>query len=188
MKIYLSGPMTGMPHYNVPYFNSAAKYLRAAGFEVTNPVDTDSPELAAAAEQSLDGADEYVDSQHPSVLGDDVVDLLIGGHDAIVILAEGFQSRGCLTELVAARMAGIPAFFLTTTFSTMPESSRDEPIVTLGSGLVYIPDSWLVRFIAAGLFAVTDRCPVDVANLIETLNTVPGVDKGTVEVDIREAA
>ena len=39
MKIYLSGPMTGMPDENRPAFMRAARKLRDAGFTVTNPAD-----------------------------------------------------------------------------------------------------------------------------------------------------
>lgn len=38
-KIYLSGPMTGMPDHNFPEFNRLAKKLRLAGFGVFNPAE-----------------------------------------------------------------------------------------------------------------------------------------------------
>jgi hypothetical protein len=38
-KVYVSGPMTGMPDHNFPAFNAAAAALRALGWEVVNPVD-----------------------------------------------------------------------------------------------------------------------------------------------------
>ncbi len=39
MKLYVSGPMTGIPDLNFPAFNAAAKALRAAGFEAVNPAE-----------------------------------------------------------------------------------------------------------------------------------------------------
>ena len=38
-RIYLSGPMTGLPKLNFPAFNAAARLLRREGFEVVNPAE-----------------------------------------------------------------------------------------------------------------------------------------------------
>lgn len=37
MKLYLSGPMTGIPGHNSAVFYEAEKMLRSAGYEVVNP-------------------------------------------------------------------------------------------------------------------------------------------------------
>ena len=39
MKIYISGPMTGLPELNFPAFHAAAKKLRERGYEVCNPAE-----------------------------------------------------------------------------------------------------------------------------------------------------
>jgi Domain of unknown function (DUF4406) len=39
MKVYLSGPMTGLPDLNFPAFHDAAKALRECGYEVVNPAE-----------------------------------------------------------------------------------------------------------------------------------------------------
>lgn len=39
MKIYLSGPMSGLPEFNYPKFNEAAARLRAEGHHVFNPAE-----------------------------------------------------------------------------------------------------------------------------------------------------
>lgn len=39
MRVYISGPMTGLPELNFPAFHAAAAALRARGFEVVNPAD-----------------------------------------------------------------------------------------------------------------------------------------------------
>lgn len=39
LRIYLSGPMSGLPEHNFPAFNAKAAELRAHGYDVVNPVD-----------------------------------------------------------------------------------------------------------------------------------------------------
>jgi hypothetical protein len=39
MRIYVSGPMTGMPDLNFPAFNRVADKLRAEGHDVINPAE-----------------------------------------------------------------------------------------------------------------------------------------------------
>lgn len=37
MKIYIAGPMTGLPDYNLPAFATAAEQLRSVGHDAANP-------------------------------------------------------------------------------------------------------------------------------------------------------
>ena len=37
MKIYIAGPMTGLPDYNRPEFNKLAKKFKGLGYVVLNP-------------------------------------------------------------------------------------------------------------------------------------------------------
>lgn len=53
MKIYLSGPMTGLPDLNRPAFYKAAKALRKAGYQVVNPPELDAAEHCQTWEQCL---------------------------------------------------------------------------------------------------------------------------------------
>lgn len=39
MRIYVAGPMTGLPDLNFPAFHEAAAQLRAMGYEVVNPAE-----------------------------------------------------------------------------------------------------------------------------------------------------
>lgn len=39
-RIYIAGPMRGLPQYNYPAFNAAEEWLELQGLEVVNPVDT----------------------------------------------------------------------------------------------------------------------------------------------------
>lgn len=38
-RLYVAGPMTGLPEYNYPAFHQAAAQLRAAGYDVENPAE-----------------------------------------------------------------------------------------------------------------------------------------------------
>ncbi|MDO9163564.1 MAG: DUF4406 domain-containing protein [Methylococcaceae bacterium] len=42
-RIYLAGPMSGLPEFNYPAFNEAAAQLRARGFIVENPAENQQP-------------------------------------------------------------------------------------------------------------------------------------------------
>jgi hypothetical protein len=39
VRLYLSGPMSGIPELNFPAFNAAAAQLRVDGYEVINPAE-----------------------------------------------------------------------------------------------------------------------------------------------------
>lgn len=43
-RLYVAGPMTGLPEFNFPAFHAAAAQLRALGFEVENPAENPTPE------------------------------------------------------------------------------------------------------------------------------------------------
>jgi len=38
-RIFISGPMTGLPDFNYPAFHRAAAYLRSSGWQVENPAE-----------------------------------------------------------------------------------------------------------------------------------------------------
>jgi hypothetical protein len=39
MRVYLSGPMTGLPELNFPAFHEWAQALRSQGYDVVNPAE-----------------------------------------------------------------------------------------------------------------------------------------------------
>ena len=38
-KLYIAGPMSGLPEFNYPAFHEAAQRLRAVGYEIENPAE-----------------------------------------------------------------------------------------------------------------------------------------------------
>jgi len=52
VKVYLSGPMTGIPEFNYPAFHATAAKLRAAGYEVVNPAEVN-PDSSLSWQQCL---------------------------------------------------------------------------------------------------------------------------------------
>lgn len=42
-RIYIAGPMSGLPEFNYPAFNAMAARLRSLGYEVENPAENPTP-------------------------------------------------------------------------------------------------------------------------------------------------
>lgn len=55
IRVYLAGPMSGIPRFNFPAFFAAAAVLRSQGFDVVSPAETDPPDVRVAALASVDG-------------------------------------------------------------------------------------------------------------------------------------
>ncbi|MCY1527250.1 hypothetical protein D9M68_623110 [compost metagenome] len=45
-RIYLAGPMTGLPEFNYPAFHAEAARLRALGYQVENPAENQAQDLS----------------------------------------------------------------------------------------------------------------------------------------------
>ena len=91
MKLYLSGPITGIPDLNKPAFNQAAQSLRAVGHEVINPHEIGQPsDLMLPWE-------EY--------LRDDLIAMLQGA-EALALLPHWTDSRGARLERHVANALG----------------------------------------------------------------------------------
>jgi len=88
-RIYLSGPISGLPELNRPAFHAEAVRLRALGYCVVNPADIN-PELNKPWEECLRA---------------DLIEML--GCDAIALLPGWQQSKGAHLELHVAHRVGI---------------------------------------------------------------------------------
>ena len=92
-RIYIAGPMTGMPEHNFPAFHAAAERFRKAGWDVANPAEnfrgrTDLPRSA--------------------YLRADVA--LLAQCDAIALLPGWERSAGATLEAVLAAEIGLSFF------------------------------------------------------------------------------
>lgn len=91
MKLYIAGPMTGLPDFNFPAFNAAELALQAAGFETANPA------RHGAGEPGLEWAD---------YMRRDIPDLLTC--DGVALLPDWHRSRGACLEVRIADDLGMP--------------------------------------------------------------------------------
>jgi hypothetical protein len=108
-RLYLAGPMRGIPHFNFPAFDAAAARLREAGFVVFNPAEHDRSVYGDAIADSPTGdlADaEAVGFNLRSVL---LVDLawIIQHADGIALLPGWSASYGARAEAFVGHALGL---------------------------------------------------------------------------------
>ena len=90
-RLYLAGPMTGLPDYNRPAFNAMAAQLRAAGYFVVNPAENGLPADAA-----------WIDHMRR-----DIELMMVNQCDGLALLPEWRNSSGAWVEVELARGLGI---------------------------------------------------------------------------------
>jgi hypothetical protein len=95
MKVYIAGPMTGLPEFNFPAFHKAAAEWRAAGWEVLNPAE------------SFDGATnleykEYVEHDMRLLRSCQAIAMLPGW--------DGKGARGSVWEREVAKLLGLRVY------------------------------------------------------------------------------
>lgn len=110
-RVYLGGPMTGIPQFNFPAFDAAAKELRAAGFEVVSPAELDDPETRKQALGSDDGAIERMEEAGhtwESFLARDILLLARPELHAGIFLPGWTRSRGANFEAAILKSLAKP--------------------------------------------------------------------------------
>ena len=111
-RIYIAGPMTGLPDHNFPAFNAASKRLRTQGHFVINPVDLSS--LFGTPEELSDSFAAYYDPSGCSGDDDGIAENVMAAElaavrscDAIYLLQGWETSRGAKKELAEAIAYGL---------------------------------------------------------------------------------
>jgi nucleoside 2-deoxyribosyltransferase len=113
MKVYVAGPMTWKPQFNIPTFDAAAENLRNQGYEVISPAELDDPDTRAAALASPDGAPAsgVVNGETwGDFLARDVKLIADGGIERIYVLPGWEESSGAQLETFVAARKGIPVY------------------------------------------------------------------------------
>lgn len=93
-KIYIAGPMTGLPEFNYPAFNAAAAKLRAMGHTVLNPAENPVPPCGTWAGYMRMALAQLVQC------------------DCVVLLPGWAESKGALIERKLAQVLGMDVVHL----------------------------------------------------------------------------
>lgn len=103
MRWYLAGPMSGIPQFNFPMFQAAAKELREHGYDIVSPAELDDPETYANAMASPDGDAAKQGRSWGDFLARDVK--IVADQVQGVIVLPGWQtSRGARLEVFVAQL------------------------------------------------------------------------------------
>lgn len=105
LVLYLSGPMRGIPQFNVPAFDAEAEKLRNAGFEIISPVDKERSNYNWSSMTGNEDVSEFMDLN--AALARDLTDVLLRA-DGVATLPGAEKSRGACAEMAAARAVGKP--------------------------------------------------------------------------------
>lgn len=113
MKIYLAGPMRGIPEFNFPTFDTWARFLSGdLGHEVFNPADRD--RSAGFDVTGMTGNENLADagfSLREALAAD--TEYISKHAEAIALLPGWEKSSGVAAEVALARALGIPVALVT---------------------------------------------------------------------------
>ncbi|WDS51664.1 nucleoside deoxyribosyltransferase [Microbacterium phage Barnstormer] len=101
LSLYVSGPMSGIPHFNYPLFTDATAALRAHGFDVVSPHELD-------IEAGVDLTEEFTADDRRAALRRDVT--AVTEADGIAVLTGWHHSTGARAEVALANAIPIPIF------------------------------------------------------------------------------
>jgi hypothetical protein len=109
-RVYVAGPMRGIPHFNAPAFDQAATDLRELGYEVCNPLDRDrryhGRHVTDSATGDVDEAARTTGFNLRDALAWDMT-YIAQQADAIAVLPGWEDSRGARAEVALAHALDI---------------------------------------------------------------------------------
>jgi hypothetical protein len=116
VKIYLAGPMTGIPEFNYPAFHAAAAQLRAEGHEVFSPAEADNRRHGVdISKGNATGDPKQAAAEHGFdrriALAEDLA-WICAEADAIAVLPGWENSKGANAELATAYALGLHVMLL----------------------------------------------------------------------------
>lgn len=114
-RIYLAGPMRGLPDFNFPAFHQMAWKLRRIGWEVFNPAENDEKQYGAGVMKSATGDEAEVEKtvgfnlrlalkQDLSWIADNAT--------AIVLMPGWRKSKGAIAEFALARALNLEVWLV----------------------------------------------------------------------------
>lgn len=114
MKIYLAGPMRGIPQFNFPAFFHAARQLKKQGHVVFNPAERDMSQYGEAVCHTATG--DVRDVAHLGITARECFaadTAWICEHaEAIALLPRWSQSRGARAEKALAEALDLNVIYL----------------------------------------------------------------------------
>lgn len=109
MRIYLAGPMRGIPYFNFPAFDFAAKKLRADGHVVFSPAERDREYYGDEIQNNPTGDEKLV--SNPKCTIQDCMEAdtrwICRHADAIALLPGWEKSSGASAELALIKALGL---------------------------------------------------------------------------------
>lgn len=126
MRIYIAGPMTGLPEFNYPAFHTAAERLTERGFDPINPARTEVREHCRT----------WLDYMRASLHD-------LAACDAVATLPGWGESRGAALEVHIARSLELPVRSVMSWLTTGPGDFTTfeftaEPVAQIREGDVVV--------------------------------------------------
>jgi hypothetical protein len=137
MKIYVAGPMRGIPEFNFPAFNEATARLRADGHTVFNPAERDNERHGTdISKGNLTGDESIAAAQHGfnlrEALGADLA-WICAEADGLMLLPGWRNSKGALAEVATAKALGLHIAEYETYLSVVHNTTKAQRTAFLAS-------------------------------------------------------